>query len=56
MQERSPKEKSACLASDRSQAGLSVCAVRVVPGQDGMKVVGFGPLKLLTGQLPEWAR
>jgi hypothetical protein len=36
--------------------GVCFFAVRVVPGQDGMKVVGFGPLKLLTGQLPEWAR
>jgi hypothetical protein len=36
--------------------GVCFFAVRVVPGQNGMKVVNFGPLKLLTGQLPDWAR
>jgi hypothetical protein len=36
--------------------GVCFFAVRVVPGQNGMKVVNFGPLKLLAGQLPEWAR
>lgn len=36
--------------------GVCFFAVRVVPGQGGMKVVGFGPLKLVTGQLPDWAR
>lgn len=36
--------------------GVCFFAVRIVPGQGGMKVVNFGPLKLVTGQLPEWAR
>jgi hypothetical protein len=36
--------------------GVCFFAVNVVPGENGMKVVSFGPLKLLTGQLPEWAR
>lgn len=36
--------------------GVCFFAVRVVPGGDGMKVVGFGPLKLVSGELPEWAR
>src|SRR5258708_23162278 len=36
--------------------GVCFFAVKVVPGQNGMKVVSFGPLKLVTGQLPEWAR
>ena len=37
--------------------GICFFAVRVVPGDNnGMRVVNFGPLKLLTGQLPDWAR
>jgi hypothetical protein len=36
--------------------GVCFFAVRVVPGENGMRVVSFGPLKLLTGELPEWAR
>jgi len=36
--------------------GVCFFAVKVVPGENGMRVVSFGPLKLLTGQLPEWAR
>jgi|ERR1700682_1655058 len=37
--------------------GVCFFAVRVVPGGiNGMRVVNFGPLKLLTGQLPDWAR
>src|SRR5258708_10488522 len=36
--------------------GVCFFAVRVVPGGDGMKVLGFGPLKLVSGELPEWAR
>jgi|SRR5689334_12862099 len=36
--------------------GVCFFAFRVVPSQSGMKVVGFGPLKLVTGQLPEWAK
>jgi len=36
--------------------GVCFFAVRVVPGQGGMRVVNFGPLKLISGQLPEWAR
>jgi hypothetical protein len=36
--------------------GACFFAVRVVPAREGMKVVGFGPLKLTSGELPEWAR
>jgi hypothetical protein len=36
--------------------GVCFFAVRVVPAPDGMKVVNFGPLKLIAGKLPEWAR
>jgi hypothetical protein len=36
--------------------GVCFFAVRVVPAQNGMKVVNFGPLTLQGGQLPEWAR
>jgi hypothetical protein len=36
--------------------GVCFFAVKVVPGENGMRVVSFGPLKLLAGQLPEWAR
>ncbi len=36
--------------------GVCFFAVRVVPGEHEMKVVGFGPLKLMGGELPEWAR
>jgi hypothetical protein len=37
--------------------GVCFFAVRVVPdAENGIRVVNFGPLKLLTGQLPEWAR
>jgi hypothetical protein len=36
--------------------GVCFFAVKVVPSEDGMKVVSFGPLKLVTGQLQEWAR
>jgi len=36
--------------------GVCFFAVRVVLGGDGMKVASFGPLKLLSGELPEWAR
>ena len=36
--------------------GVCFFAVRVVPAQNGMKVVNFGPLTLQSGQLPEWAR
>jgi hypothetical protein len=40
----------------QSPKGVCFFAVRVVPGDTGMKVVSFGPLKLISGQLPEWAR
>ena len=37
--------------------GVCFFAVKVVPGHEKeIRVVSFGPLKLLTGQLPEWAR
>jgi hypothetical protein len=36
--------------------GVCFFAVKVVPGDSGMKVVSFGPLKLITGELPDWAR
>lgn len=36
--------------------GFCFFAVRVVPGDHEMKVAGFGPLKLMSGKLPQWAR
>ena len=36
--------------------GVCFFAVRVVPSEAGVRVVSFGPLKLLSGELPEWAR
>jgi|SRR5271170_4109578 len=36
--------------------GVCFFSVKVVPVGDDMKVVSFGPLKLLSGELPEWAR
>jgi len=38
------------------EKGVCFFAVRVVPYQNAVKVVNFGPLKLISGQLPEWAR
>ena len=38
------------------EKGFCFFAVRVVPYQNAMKVVNFGPLKLISGQLPPWAR
>ena len=38
------------------EKGVCFFAVRVVPSENGMKVVNFGPLKLIKGELPEWAR
>jgi hypothetical protein len=42
--------------STQNPKGVCFFAVKIVPGENGMRVVSFGPLKLLTGQLPEWAR
>ena len=36
--------------------GVCFFAVEVVPVQNGLGVTTFGPLKLLSGELPEWAR
>jgi len=38
------------------QKGVCFFAVEVVPVQNGLGVTTFGPLKLLSGELPEWAR
>ena len=45
-------------AATTTQHPKGVCffSVEVVPDQSGLKVTTFGPLKLLSGQLPEWAR
>jgi hypothetical protein len=40
----------------QNKKGVCFFAVRIVPAEKGMRVVNFGPLKLLEGQLPEWAR
>jgi len=37
----------------KNQKGVCFFAVRVVPAPKGMKVVNFGPLKLISGKLPE---
>ena len=44
------------LSIQRGFVSLLFFAVKVVPGENVMEVVSIGPLKLLTGQLPEWAR
>ena len=36
--------------------GVCFFAVKVVQTGNGMKVVSFGPLKSMAGQLPDWAR
>jgi hypothetical protein len=38
------------------EKGVCFFAVRVVPGDNEMRVVNFGPLKLASGQTPDWAR
>jgi hypothetical protein len=35
--------------------GACFFTVRIVQDNAGMRVLGFGPLKLLSGELPEWA-
>jgi hypothetical protein len=42
--------------TDQHEKGVCFFAVKVVPSPIGMPVVGFGPLKLISGQLPDWAR
>jgi hypothetical protein len=36
--------------------GVCFFAVRVVAGKNGPELINFGPLKLTSGELPEWAR
>jgi len=36
--------------------GVCFFAVRVVAGKNGAELINFGPLKLTSGELPEWAR
>ena len=36
--------------------GVCFFSVEVVPIQNGLGVTTFGPLKLQSGELPEWAR
>lgn len=36
--------------------GVCFFAVQVVQGKNAVEVVSFGPLKLQSGQLPDWAR
>ena len=36
--------------------GVCFFAVRVVEDSAGIRVLGFGPLKLTSGELPDWAR
>ena len=38
------------------QKGVCFFAVEVVPVKNGLGVTTFGPLKLLSGNLPEWLR
>ena len=41
--------------TDQHEKGFCFVAVRVVPSAKGMAVVNFGPLKLISGELPDWA-
>ena len=36
--------------------GVCFFAVRIVAGKNGAEMINFGPLKLTSGELPEWAR
>jgi len=36
--------------------GVCFFAVRVVAGKNHPELINFGPLKLMSGELPEWAR
>ena len=36
--------------------GICFFAVEIVPGDNDLRVASFGPLKVLTGKPPEWAR
>jgi hypothetical protein len=36
--------------------GVCFFSVKIVPGAGEMRVSTFGPLKLVSGQLPDWAR
>ena len=38
------------------EKGACFFAVRIVPSGKGMSVVNFGPLKLMSGELPDWAK
>jgi len=40
----------------QNQKGVCFFGIKVVPGEKGIEVISFGPLKLLSGELPEWAR
>ena len=42
--------------TDQHSKGFCFFAVRIVPSAGGMAVVNFGPLKLINGELPDWAR
>jgi hypothetical protein len=42
--------------TDQFAKGLCFFSISVVPSTSGPKVTEYGPLKLLTGQLPPWLK
>jgi hypothetical protein len=42
--------------TDQNAKGVCFFSVFVVPHQTGLKVTEYGPLKLQTGTLPDWAK
>jgi hypothetical protein len=42
--------------TDQNAKGVCFFSVSVVPYQTGLKVTEYGPLKLQTGTLPDWAK
>jgi hypothetical protein len=42
--------------TDQFAKGVCFFSISVVPSPSGLKVTEYGPLKLLTGQLPDWLK
>jgi hypothetical protein len=42
--------------TSQNPKGVCFFSVRVVAGKDAAELINFGPLKLTSGELPEWAR
>ncbi|HEY4742211.1 MAG TPA: hypothetical protein VIH76_16560 [Candidatus Acidoferrales bacterium] len=42
--------------TDQNAKGVCFFSVSVVPDHGGLKVTEYGPLKLQSGELPEWLK